>query len=98
MEPHLYAAGDASVCPTTPAVLRSGGGRAAGAGTGAGRAAAERGGGGLPCGFSDAPGWRIDMEDAVCRWGWMDWVCLLKAVKQTIVFRCCVLCVYECCV
>lgn len=67
VEPHLYAAGDASVCPTTPAALRSGGGRAAGAGTGAGRGAAESVGGGLPCGFADAPGWRIEMEDAVCR-------------------------------
>lgn len=74
MEGHLYAAGDASVCPATPAALRSGGGRTgtkgggAGAGmTGAGRGAAESVGDGLPCGYSDAPGWRIEMEDAVCR-------------------------------
>ncbi|CAM9932737.1 unnamed protein product [Ectocarpus sp. 12 AP-2014] len=78
VEEHLYAAGDASVCPATPAVLRSGGGRTGtkgagggGAGgtarTGAGRGAAESIGDGLPCGYSDAPGWRIEMEDAICR-------------------------------
>lgn len=88
VESHLYAAGDASVCPATPAALRSGGGArtgtkggggggggAGGGGggggrsvrTGAGRGAAESVGDGLPCGYSDAPGWRIEMEDAICR-------------------------------
>lgn len=77
VEGHLYAAGDASVCPTTPAVLRSGGGgKTGGKGgggaatasrTGAGMGAAESIGEGVPCGYSDAPGWRIEMEDAVCR-------------------------------
>lgn len=78
VEEHLYAAGDASVCPATPAALRSGGGRTGTKGgggggvggtarTGAGRGAAESIGDGLPCGYSDAPGWRIEMEDAICR-------------------------------
>lgn len=77
VEGHLYASGDASVCPATPAALRSGGGgktgmkAGAGAGgtarTGAGRGAAESIGDGLPCGFSEIPGWRITMEDATCR-------------------------------
>lgn len=69
MEGHLYAVGDASVCPATPAALRSGGVKTAKGGTcrtGAGNAAAESVGEGLPCGYSEAPGWRIEMEDAVC--------------------------------
>eukprot|EP00903_Cladosiphon_okamuranus_P016151 g14906.t1 len=75
VEGHLYASGDASVCPATPAALRSGGGgrtgtKGGGGGTertGAGRGAAESIGDGLPCGYSEIPGWRIEMEDATCR-------------------------------
>eukprot|EP00752_Nemacystus_decipiens_P018590 g16668.t1 len=76
VEGHLYASGDPSVCPATPAALRSGGGgktgtKAGGAGgtarTGAGRGAAESIGDGLPCGYAEIAGWRIDMEDATCR-------------------------------
>lgn len=70
VESHLYAAGDASVCPATPAALRSGGGRTAKGGTsrtGAGRGAAESVGDGLPYGYADVPGWRVDMEDSICR-------------------------------
>ena len=69
VESHLYATGDASVCPATPAALRSGGAKTVKGGTartGAGRAAAESVGEGLPCGYSEAPGWRIEMEDAIC--------------------------------
>ncbi|CAM9984768.1 unnamed protein product, partial [Discosporangium mesarthrocarpum] len=83
VEDHLYGVGDASVCPATPAALRSGGGGLSSGGSCTSRGATGRGkskvgaytagtpaaewvGGGLPCGFSDAPGWRIDMEDAIC--------------------------------
>ena len=70
VESHLYATGDASVCPATPAALRSGGAKTVKGGgtarTGAGRAAAQSVGEGLPCGYSEAPGWRIVMEDSVC--------------------------------
>ena len=55
--------------PPTPAALRSGAAKTVKGGTartGAGRAAAESVGEGLPCGYSEAPGWRIEMEDAVC--------------------------------
>ncbi|CAM9896487.1 unnamed protein product, partial [Phaeothamnion confervicola] len=52
LEQQLYAVGDASICPLTPAAARGGSGGS--------------GGDALVFGFAEAPGWRVEMEDAVC--------------------------------